>query len=206
MPGVCKNILRIQALALLLALPTLASADSMALILNGITNSPYHEERFAGWTVGTHSTLINSFGFNEDDVVVLNGPNAEEIQAAFEGFSERVGQDDVFFLFMIGHGSYDRGEYKFNIARADLTASDYSDLLSELGAGRSVVINATTSMTRSIATLPRTDVALVPVSRARYQERAISPIRRGSRLLTVNPIAMARNSVDRGMGAIDSVR
>lgn len=152
-------------LAAALLIPTIASADSLALILNGIPGSPEHEERFARWTDQTRSILIDTFGFSDEDVIVLNQPDADEIRGAFAGLAGRVGEADVFYLFLIGHGSYDRGEYKFNIARADLTAADYSDLLTEVGAGRTVVVNATTSSGASIEALAAQNRVIITATR-----------------------------------------
>jgi len=153
------------ALVALFLAPPFARADSLALILNGIPGTPEHEARFNEWTEATRSVLVDNFGFAEGDVVVLNRPAADEIRSAFDGFSGRAGEDDVFYLFLIGHGSYDRGEYRFNIARTDLTAADYSDLLAGLGAGRVVVVNGTTSSGASIEPLAAPGRVIVTATR-----------------------------------------
>jgi hypothetical protein len=50
---------------------------------------------------------------------------------------------DTVFLFFIGHGSGDDGQYKFNISGPDFTADDYNKLLATLNAGRVVIVAAT---------------------------------------------------------------
>lgn len=152
-------------LCLLCVSPSAAFADSLALIIEGIPGTPEHEARFNEWTEATRSALVDQFGFNDDDVVELMRPNAEDIRAAFSRFASRTDTDDVFYLFLIGHGSYD-GEYKFNIARADLTAADYAQLIDSLGVGRSVVINATTSSGGSIEALRAPNRVVVTATRS----------------------------------------
>jgi hypothetical protein len=161
--GIC--LMARLTLVLLLLVPAAARADSLVLILNGIPPTPEHEAQFGEWTDKTRTALVENFGFPEDAVVVLPRPNAEDIRNAFQGFAGRVGADDVFYLFLIGHGSYDGRDYKFNIVREDLTASDYSDLLSSLGAGRSVVINPTISSGASIEALRGPDRVVVTATR-----------------------------------------
>lgn len=152
-------------LCLLCLPPSVARADSLALILNGIPGTPEHEARFNEWTEATRAALVDTFGFNPDDVAVLTRPNAEDVRAAFGELASRTDEDDVFYLFLIGHGSYD-GEYKFNIARSDLTASDYADLIDSLGVGRSVVINSTTSSGGSIEALRAPNRVVVTATRS----------------------------------------
>lgn len=160
------RILRSMALLVLMSVATtLARADSLALILNGIPPTPEHEARFADWTERTRSALVDRFGFPEENVVVLNRPNAADIRSAFQELASRIDSDDTFYLFFIGHGSYDGRDYKFNIVREDLTASDYSDLLSSLGAGRSVVINSTISSGASIEALKAPNRIIVTATR-----------------------------------------
>jgi hypothetical protein len=150
---------------LLCAAPSVARADSLALILNGIPGTPEHEERFNKWTEATRAALVDQFGFNADDVVVLTRPNADDVRGAFSQFARRTGPGDTFYLFLIGHGSYD-GEYKFNIARADLTGAEYAALIDSLGVGRSVVINSTTSSGGSIEALRAPNRVVVTATRS----------------------------------------
>jgi hypothetical protein len=49
--------------------------------------------------------------------------------------------NNVLFVFLIGHGSFDGKEAKFNLVGPDLSASDYNELLSALPTRRIVVFN-----------------------------------------------------------------
>ena len=134
-------------LVLLIAvgIPSVALADSSALILRGVAGSPEHEAKFAKWTAGTQKALIDKFGFTADRVLVLVDKQTAqaEIQKAFVTLKQQLKPGDTFFLFMIGHGSGEDGQYKFNIFGADYTADDYNKLLSTLSVGRIVIVAAT---------------------------------------------------------------
>ena len=135
------------ALTGLLLIPSAAWADSAALILGGVPGSPVHETRFSEWVEATRTAMIETFGFDEKNVIVLQNreARAEDIRSTFADLGGRLTADDTFFLFFIGHGSFDGREYKFNTMGADLTAADYNELLSSIDAGRSVIVNATNS-------------------------------------------------------------
>jgi hypothetical protein len=128
-----------------LLLPSVAFADSSALIIQGVAGSPEHEIKFNKWTVGTQKALIDKFGFSQDHVIVLVDKKSAqaEIQKAFATLKQQVKAGDTFFLFFIGHGSGEDGIYKFNISGPDYTADDYNKLLSTLPSGRVVIVAAT---------------------------------------------------------------
>jgi len=137
---------RILALIFMaICLPAAAFADSSALILRGIGGSPDHEAKFAKWATGTQKALLEKFGFSSDHVIVLIDKQTAqaEIQKAFGTLKQQLKPQDTFFLFMIGHGSGDDGQYKFNIFGPDYTADDYNKLLATLNVGRIVIVAAT---------------------------------------------------------------
>ena len=100
--------------------PSLAWADSAVLILSGVPGSPEHEARFDRWVDSTEAAMVDTFGFDEANVMVLRDreARADDIRDAFVAVQDKVGEDDVFFLFFIGHGAFDGREYKFNIMGA----------------------------------------------------------------------------------------
>jgi hypothetical protein len=124
-----------------------AFADSSALILRGVAGDEEHEQKFNKWTAGTTKALVDKFGFTQDHVVVLsdNKTAKAEIDKAFTSLKQQLKPTDTFFLFFIGHGSGETGEYKFNIFGPDYTADEYNKLLSTLNVARIVIVAATPS-------------------------------------------------------------
>ena len=156
------------AILLVMFAPTLLRADSVALILSGVPGSPEHAERFEEWTDATEAAMLDTFDFDAANVRILRNreARAEDIRNAFAELKDQIGEDDVFFLFFIGHGSFDGREYKFNTMGADLTAADYDLLLSSFGAARSVIINATNSSGAAIEQLAAENRVIVTATRS----------------------------------------
>lgn len=152
---------------LILLLPARALADSSALILSGVAGSPEHAEKFKTWTDTTRKVLVEKLGFAEDRVIVLaeRDTAAAEIQKAFATLKQQLKPLDIFFLFFIGHGSYDT-DYKFNISGRDLTATEYNQLLSGLTVGRIVVVNATSASGGAIEALAGKNRVIVTATRS----------------------------------------
>jgi hypothetical protein len=154
-------------LALTLLLPVAAFADSSALILGSVPGTPEHEKRFDGWIETTRKTLVEKLGFAPERVLVLSnrGTARAEIEKAFTQLKSQLRSEDTFFLFLIGHGSFDQ-DYKLNIFGQDLTAADYSRLISTLSAGKTVVINATSASGGSIESLAGKNRVVVTATRS----------------------------------------
>src|SRR5262245_65422464 len=126
------GILGAVVLLFLPILSTVCPADSSALILRGVAGDPEHEQKFEKWSAVTAKALVDKFGFSADRVNVLTDRKTAqaEIQKAFVTLKQQLKPADSFFLFFIGHGSGEEGQYKFNISGPDYTVDDYNKLLS----------------------------------------------------------------------------
>ncbi len=155
-------------LAFILWLPATALADSSALILRTPAGSPEHEEKFNKWTEGTRKALVEKFGFSADRVIVLADKKTAqaEIQKAFATLKQQLKPLDTFFVFFIGHGSGESGEYKFNISGPDLTAADYNKLLGTLTVGRIIIVNGTPASGASIDALGGKNRTVITATRS----------------------------------------
>jgi len=136
---------KLRILLAILLFPILARAESSALIISGAPGDDEHLKKFAKWTEMTRFLLVGEMGFLPDRVTVLANEKATQtdIKDAFAKLKDQVKPGDSFFLFLIGHGSYDGKEYKFNNVGPDLTGTEFGKLLSTVPASRIVVVNST---------------------------------------------------------------
>ena len=63
------------------------------------------------------------------------------MKRTFATLKSQLDANNVLFVFLIGHGSFDGKESKFNLVGPDLSASEYNALLSSLPTRRVVVFN-----------------------------------------------------------------
>jgi len=139
--------MKLRMLIAILLFPILAHAESSALIISGVPGDEAHSKTYTMWTETTRMLLVGEMGFLPTRVMVLANEKSTqgEIKNAFAQLKDQVKPADTFFLFLIGHGSYDGLEYKFNNAGPDLTGTDLSGLLLTLNASRIVVVNSTSN-------------------------------------------------------------
>ena len=76
--------------------------------------------------------------------------------AHFAAIEARVPAAARLVIYLIGHGSYDDHEYKFNIRGPDLTGEDIAGMLDSLPSSSQLLVN-TSSASGAIADLTKTD-------------------------------------------------
>jgi len=120
---------------------TQVDANKFALIINGAGGDQAYAKQFEQWTTQLRSALSDRYGFDTQNVVVLQNAKATDVKSTFAKLGTQLDATNVLFVFLIGHGSYDGKEAKFNLVGPDLSASEYNALLSSLPTKRIVLYN-----------------------------------------------------------------
>ena len=117
--------------------------NKFAVIINGPGGEAVYAKQFEEWTKQLSGVLAERYGFDSKNVRVLSDKTAtaEEVKKSFATLKSQLDANNVLYLFLIGHGSFDGKESKFNLVGPDLSASDYNVLLTSLPTRRVVVLN-----------------------------------------------------------------
>ncbi len=81
----------------------------------------------------------------EGDAGVTGRSTREEIGKAIEVFGKQAGPEDLVFIMLIGHGSYEGGMAKFNLPGPDMAAADFNVVLKRLPTKQIVLVNASSA-------------------------------------------------------------
>ena len=140
-----KLLARSAALFACLVPLTGADAATHYLIVSGLGGQPEYAERFEQQARDLAAAARASV--TADNVIELSGAAAtsEAIEAAFVTLSEATDASDSIAVFLLGHGSYDGEQYKFNIPGRDLDGERIAELLGSLTAGSVLVVNASSA-------------------------------------------------------------
>lgn len=119
------------------------NAASFYLTVAGLGGEQDYEQRFAGHASDMAKLLEKEPGAK---VETLSGAEAtrDNILAKLNGIASQAKSGDTFVLFLIGHGSADQFDYKFNIPGRDITGSELAAALDKIPA-RQVIVNATSA-------------------------------------------------------------
>lgn len=155
--------------AMLLA-PAIAASEMRALVVEGLAGDAIYTERFERQSRGVGAALRSQAV--SGNIVVLRGEDAsrDAVLGQLGDLQDELEASDQFVLVLLGHGSYDDYEYKFNLPGPDLTGEDIVTALDALPAGTQVLIN-TSSASGAIAKLAAADNRIVVLATRSGAER-----------------------------------
>lgn len=125
---------------------TVARADTYSFILSGLGGEPVYEQRFRE-EAATLAAAALELGGDESKVITLAGDKADRnsIRRELGALAAKVHPDDQVIVTLIGHGSFDGDEYRFNLPGPDLTATELAALFDHLPAKQQLIVNASSA-------------------------------------------------------------
>lgn len=156
------KFLTVLSLALLATLaPSAAGADTRwAVIVSGASGGEKYAEQMKAWRSDLQSALVDRYGFKPEHMRMLvdesaktgEPANAVNVRKVLGEIKSKGANDDFVLVVLLGHGTYDGDVAKFNLVGPDLTAKDWTDLLSGIP-GRLAVVNTTEASFPFLASL-----------------------------------------------------
>jgi hypothetical protein len=138
----------------------------------GLGGEPDYEQRFTATAKDLERILKTSGG--DIQVVTLTGASATRahVEETLGGVARRAKTEDDFVLVLIGHGSYDGSEYKFNLPGPDVSASELAALCDKIPAKRQLIVNTTSASGGSIAPLAKPARAVIAATKTGTEKNA----------------------------------
>lgn len=138
----------------------------------GLGGEADYEQRFTSLAKEVDKIVQGSGG--EKKVYTLFGADATKAKLS-EALGRVAGEaksDDIFVLLLIGHGSFDGNDYKFNLRGPDITAADLGALCDRVQAGRQLIVNTSSSSGGALKSLQRANRVLIAATRSGNEKNA----------------------------------
>ena len=158
-----------------------ADPNKFALIISGASGEETFARQFTDWTLRLRRALTERLGFDESRLKVLaekksEGVTAlstgEEVRRAFEDLRNASTPESTVFIFLIGHGTFDGKQAKFNLVGPDLAVSVYSNFINLLPARRIVIFNMASASGEFIKPLAGKGRIIVSATRSGQEQNA----------------------------------
>jgi hypothetical protein len=128
-----------------------AAENRYALIVSGATGGKEYVDRYTRWSGDLSKALVEVFRFEPALVTALSesrppeaAATAGNVRRTLTALRDRMTRDDLLLVVLIGHGTFDGVDAKFNLVGPDLESAEWSVLLRSLP-GRVVVVNTTSA-------------------------------------------------------------
>jgi hypothetical protein len=145
--------------SLLLVLSASASSlhaqTTRALIVSGVSGEPRLAQQFERDAAAIRNAITNRFGGSAVVLTESSTPRSDKpgITQALKALSTSAKPGEQVLIVLIGHGSAQGGDAKFNIPGPDITAAELNSALSGLKGRSLAVVVATSSSGAFIAPL-----------------------------------------------------
>lgn len=122
--------------------------ERYALIVSGASGSAELRDQMTKWRDDLRRVLVEKLKLSADRVTVLTeraddpklSASRDNVTAVFQGFKGRMTPADVLLVVLIGHGTFDGADAKFNLVGPDLEAAEWKRLMDGTP-GRVVFVN-----------------------------------------------------------------
>lgn len=140
--------------AFLLCAPAVAGGQNTHVaVIVGLAGEAEHSALFRRWagTLVDHASgrlgiprerIIYLMEKPEQDAKRATGRSSkEEIEKTLAGLASAAGEDDVVFIVLVGHGTFDGKVAKFNLPGPDMTPADFASALRRFASRKVVFVN-----------------------------------------------------------------
>ena len=140
---------------LLTVRPMLTQSSSYALIVSSASGNGEFKEKFWNWSSQMVQVLKDEMRIPRENIVLLTedpSMNAAlvtgkatkaELAKAFDGLVAKVPADGRLLVLLIGHGSFDGVDYKFNLVGPDATGAEFKSWLDRFEKRQVVLVSST---------------------------------------------------------------
>jgi hypothetical protein len=129
------KVLRVAIVLLLLGAPA-SAGERYALIVSGANGEELYAPQYGQWRQAASVALIEKLGFGATHILSLydggdsdHASTAAGVRKSLDALRARMTGEDVLLILLIGHGSFDGSEAKFNLVGPDLSSAEWGALL-----------------------------------------------------------------------------
>jgi hypothetical protein len=165
-----KDFLRsLFACALIVAAP--AWAATYYVTVAGLGGEPDYEQRFTANAMDLDKIFKSATGAH---VYTLTGKQATKarLTEVIAQIAHEARPEDDLVVTLIGHGSFDGTEYKFNLVGPDITAADLAALCDRVPVKRQLIVDTTSASGGAVAALERPGRAVIVATKSGTEKNA----------------------------------
>lgn len=147
-------------------------AETFYLTVAGLGGEPEYEQQFSGWAKDLDKLLKTAEPGAKIETLFGAEATRVNLEARLRDIAKQAKPDDSVALMMIGHGSFDEFDYKFNLPGPDISATDLAALLDKIPAKHQLVVNMTSASGGSILALERPNRVVITATKSGTEKNA----------------------------------
>jgi hypothetical protein len=162
--------------ALLLAFSFVLAVQGRAatyyVVVAGLGGEPDYEQRFTAAANDLDKTFKAQGPAAHVYTLTGSSATAVRVRETMSLVAREAKADDDFVLILIGHGSFDGVEYKFNLVGPDLSAGELAALCDHIAARRQLVVDTTSASGGAVAAIEHPGRAVIAATKSGTEKNA----------------------------------
>jgi len=154
---------------------------SYALIVSSASGNAEFKEKFLNWSSQMVQLLKDDMRIPRENIILLTEDPAKnstlvngkatkpELTKAFDGLVAKVPPDGRLLVMLIGHGSFDGVDYKFNLVGPDATGAEFKTWLDRFDKRQVVLVCATPCSGVLTKTLSRNGRVIITATKSEFE-------------------------------------
>jgi hypothetical protein len=131
--------------------PAASAAERYAIVISGAAGGEKYATQQQKWRTDLATALKDVLAVPDANILVFAEENTDSLRSTaanlrrtFADLRRRVTRDDTLLVVLLGHGTFDGVDAKFNLVGPDLTALEWKTLVDGVP-GRLILVNTTAS-------------------------------------------------------------
>jgi hypothetical protein len=170
--GLIQRARRTMLFASVLALAVKVHAAVYYVTVAGLGGEPDYEQRFTAAAKDLDKVFKSAGDMARVYTLAGTQATAAQLKETLEAVAREAKPDDDFVLILIGHGSFDGVEYKFNLVGPDVTASEIAAMCDRISTRRQLIVDATSASGGAIQALGRPGRAVIAATKSGTEKNA----------------------------------
>lgn len=147
-------------------------AETFYVTVAGLGGEAEYEQRFTGWAKDIDKILKAAEPNAKVETMFGVGATKDLLTAKLKEIAKEAKPDDSLVLMMIGHGSFDESDYKFNLPGPDITGTELANLLDQIPAKHQLVVNMTSASGGSLVSLEKPGRVVITATKSGTEKNA----------------------------------
>ena len=149
-----------------------ARAATFYVIVAGLGGEPEYEQRFTN-AANDLDRIFKSAGPTARVYTLVGAQaTAARFQNTINTIEREAKADDDFVLILIGHGSFDGIEYKFNLPGPDITAAEIAAMCDRVRSRRQLIVDTTSASGGAMQALEKPGRAVIAATKSGTEKNA----------------------------------
>jgi hypothetical protein len=151
---------------------TKAHGATYYVIVAGLGGEPDYEQSFVSAAKDLDRIFKTASVDNHVYTLIGAQGSAARLRDTMSTVAREAKQEDDFALILIGHGSFDGVEYKFNLVGPDLTAAEIAAMCDGIAAKRQLIVDTTSASGGALQALERPGRGVIAATKSGTEKNA----------------------------------